>query len=130
MRRLIRWVLVAVIAAGAGWVLRLTFLERAGRRRLAVPPSEPWPDPPGRDGPAPHPPAGAPVAADPPAGAGRAWVAPLDGGACPSSHPVKAKLRSRVFHLPGMAAYGRTGADRCYATPEAAEADGFRCASR
>ena len=58
-----------------------------------------------------------------------AWVDP-DDGACPTSHPVKAKLRSRVFHLPGMAHYDRTNADRCYRDGAAAEGDGFRQAKR
>jgi hypothetical protein len=35
-----------------------------------------------------------------------------------------------IYHLPGMAAYGRTLPDRCYADPEAAEADGFVRAKR
>jgi hypothetical protein len=59
----------------------------------------------------------------------RTWVKPEDG-ACPASHPVKAKLRSKVFHLPGMAHYNRTNADRCYSDAAAAEADGFRQAKR
>ena len=67
-----------------------------------------------------------PVAEPAPAPVPDAWVTPLDGGSCPPSHPVKAKLGSGIFHLPGMAMYGRTRADRCYCTPEAAEADGLR----
>lgn len=58
-----------------------------------------------------------------------AWV-DADDGACPASHPVKAKLRSRVFHLPGMVHYDRTNADRCYRDGAAAEGDGFRQAKR
>jgi hypothetical protein len=57
------------------------------------------------------------------------WVEPTDG-ACPASHPVKGKLRSRIYHLPGMLAYERTKADRCYADAAQAEADGFRAAKR
>jgi hypothetical protein len=57
------------------------------------------------------------------------WVDPADG-ACPASHPVKGKLSSRIFHLPGMIAYERTNADRCYLGPSQAEADGFRAAKR
>lgn len=53
------------------------------------------------------------------------WVEP-DGSACPAGHPVKAKLASGIFHLPGMRAYERTTPDRCYASAEAAEADGLR----
>jgi hypothetical protein len=59
----------------------------------------------------------------------QAWVEAQEG-ACPTSHPVKAKLSSGIFHLPGMFAYDRTKADRCYATPDAAEADGLTRAKR
>jgi hypothetical protein len=55
----------------------------------------------------------------------QAWEEP-DGRACPASHPIKAKLSSGRFHLPGMAAYQRTIPDRCYATTEAAELDGLQ----
>jgi hypothetical protein len=58
-----------------------------------------------------------------------AWVGP-DGNACPASHPVKAKLGSRIFHVPGMANYARTVPDRCYVDASAAEGDGFRRAKR
>jgi hypothetical protein len=66
-----------------------------------------------------------PGPADDPAG----WVAPVDGG-CPEGYPVKAKESSRIFHVPGGLSYARTHPDRCYPTPEAAEADGFRPAKR
>ena len=62
-------------------------------------------------------------------GAGTGWIEPNDG-ACPISHPVKAKLTSGIFHVPGGANYTRTQPDRCYATPEAAETDGLRPAKR
>jgi len=58
-----------------------------------------------------------------------AWVEP-DEGACPNSHPIKAKLSSGIFHLPGMFAYDRTKADRCYASAEDAESDGLHRAKR
>jgi hypothetical protein len=57
------------------------------------------------------------------------WVEPI-GGTCPPTHPVKAKMATRIFHLPGMAAYHRLSADRCYADAEAAESDGLRAARR
>jgi len=57
------------------------------------------------------------------------WVEP-DAGACPASHPVKAKLSSKIFHLPGMANYERTTPDRCYLGAAEAEADGLRPAKR
>ena len=57
------------------------------------------------------------------------WVTP-QGGGCPTSHPVKAKLASKIFHLPGMANYERTKPDRCYLSAATAEADGLRAAKR
>lgn len=60
---------------------------------------------------------------------GAAWMAPVDG-ACPDGFPIKAKLSSGIFHLPGMAAYGRTHPDRCYASADDAVTDGLRAAKR
>jgi len=57
------------------------------------------------------------------------WVAPT-GDVCPTSHPVKAKLASKIFHLPGMLNYERTKPDRCYLDGASAEADGLRVAKR
>jgi hypothetical protein len=57
------------------------------------------------------------------------WVQPV-AGSCPASHPVKAKTSSGIFHLPGMAAYNRVAADRCYPDAAAAESDGLRAAKR
>lgn len=59
----------------------------------------------------------------------RIWVEPA-GDLCPDSHPVKAKLASRIFHVPGAFAYPRTRPDRCYRDEAAAEADGFNKAKR
>jgi hypothetical protein len=53
-----------------------------------------------------------------------------DDGSCPASHPVKAKLASGIFHVPGGANYDRTKADRCYISAEAAQSDGLRAAKR
>ena len=63
----------------------------------------------------------------PPAGDGGAvaWVLP-EGDACPGGHPVKAKVLSGIYHLPGSAHYGRTRPDRCYPDAASAEADGLR----
>jgi hypothetical protein len=58
-----------------------------------------------------------------------AWVE-AEQGACPVTHPVKAKVASKIFHEPGMLAYERTTPDRCYRDAAAAEADGFRRAKR
>lgn len=57
------------------------------------------------------------------------WVE-ATGGVCPVSHPVKAKLTSKIFHLPGMGNYERTNPDRCYPDAGSAEADGLRQAKR
>jgi hypothetical protein len=65
----------------------------------------------------------APVAAAP---APVAWVEPNADGTCPATHPVKAKLASGIFHVPGGANYARTKPDRCYVDAAAALADGLR----
>jgi hypothetical protein len=59
-----------------------------------------------------------------------AWVEPEADGTCPASHPIKAKLSSKIFHLPGGFNYPRTRPDRCYIDAAAAEADGLRPAKR
>ncbi len=55
-----------------------------------------------------------------------AWVAPLEDGSCPVSHPVKANANSGIFHEPGGRFYARTRAERCYVDAAAAAADGYR----
>ena len=59
----------------------------------------------------------------------RLWVAANDG-VCPQTHPVKAKLASKIFHTPGARNYSRTKADRCYPDEASAQADGMRPALR
>ncbi len=81
----------------------------------------PFPSPPR---PVPHP---QPVAAA--AAAPTAWVEPEDG-ACPVTHPVKAKIASGIFHVPGGLSYERTRPDRCYVDAAGAESDGLRPAKR
>ncbi|MDQ6782899.1 MAG: hypothetical protein M3063_05540 [Actinomycetota bacterium] len=58
------------------------------------------------------------------------WHQPAENGTCDPSHPIKVKVRSGLFHLPGMFAYERTKADRCYRSAADAEADGFTRAKR
>ncbi len=104
MTRLVRRLLV--VFAVACIVLLAVRTLRLRAEATAPLPTDPWPtvpDEPDRNG---------------------GWVEP-EGGACPASHPVKVKLASGLIHQPGMLAYQRTRADRCYATVEAAEADGF-----
>lgn len=57
------------------------------------------------------------------------WVQPV-GGDCPGTHPVKGKLSSKIFHIPGGFNYARTTPDRCYIDAAAAEADGLRQSKR
>ena len=59
----------------------------------------------------------------------RLWV-PANDGVCPQTHPVKAKLSSKIFHTPGARNYSRTKADRCYPDEASAQADGLRPALR
>jgi hypothetical protein len=85
---------------------------------VATPAPAPKPEPPAEPAPSPARDTGE-----------RPWVE-SEGGACPITHPIKGKLSSKIFHLPGMFAYDRTNADRCYASEEAAEADGLHKAKR
>jgi hypothetical protein len=59
----------------------------------------------------------------------RLWV-PANDGVCPTTHPVKAKLSSKIFHTPGGRNYKSTKADRCYPDEASAQADGLRPALR
>jgi hypothetical protein len=59
-----------------------------------------------------------------------AHIPPRADGTCPASHPVKAKLASGIYHVPGGGNYDRTKPDRCYVDAAAAEADGMRAAKR
>ena len=61
---------------------------------------------------------------------GQTWVAPTDDGQCPEGYPLKANVDSGIYHAPGQMSYDRTVPERCYATGEDAEADGFRAAKR
>ena len=74
-------------------------------------------------------PAAAQAAPPAPASGGDARVAPTDG-VCPASHPVKAKMSSKIFHVEGGLNYQRTHPDRCYRDAAAAEADGLRKSAR
>ncbi|HEY5700154.1 MAG TPA: hypothetical protein VIT01_21795 [Acidimicrobiales bacterium] len=58
------------------------------------------------------------------------WAAPTADGGCPDGYPVKAKLKSKIFHVAGGVLYERTIPDRCYASAQAAEADGLRASLR
>ena len=92
------------------------------RRGPSAEPVKPAPAPPAKTTPAKE----APAKKKP---AVATWVEP-NGDVCPTAHPVKAKLSSKIFHLPGMLNYDRTKPDRCYRDAPAAEADGLRAAKR
>ncbi|MDP1792898.1 MAG: hypothetical protein Q8K63_02070, partial [Acidimicrobiales bacterium] len=64
-----------------------------------------------------------------PVGALMSWVEPV-GDVCPPSHPIKAKLGSRVFRRPGGPGYDASHPDRCYASEGAATRAGFNEAQR
>jgi hypothetical protein len=53
-------------------------------------------------------------------------VAAGEGLEPPAGFPVKVKVSSGIFHVPGGRFYDRTNADRFYATADGAEADGYR----
>lgn len=139
--RRVRRGLLIVLTAGGAYLLARWLQARSPRTGLVweSPDPDPIPGPRDRDdGPTPvaersiTEPAGAPTAtpaAPDPDGNPASWVEPVDGG-CPPSHPVKAKLSSGIYHVPGGLSYDRTRPDRCYRDAAAAEADGLRAARR
>src|SRR5262245_2993616 len=54
--------------------------------------------------------------------------APIEGS-CPASAPIKA-TKTGLYHLPGDPYYARSHAVQCFATPQAAQAAGFRAPRR
>jgi hypothetical protein len=62
----------------------------------------------------------------PPFVAPERWMIATSDGAAPKGFPVKVKLSSGIFHVPGGRFYERTNPDRWYATADAALADGYR----
>ena len=112
MGRVRRHLFFLAVIIGLGFVV-----ARMRRAALAPEPDrDPWSTEP-------------PVALEAQAEAGAAWLEPV-GDECPPTHPVKGKLSSGIYHLPGMMAYDRTKPDRCYLDAAAAEADGLRAAKR
>lgn len=107
LRRLLRFTFLLAVAAG----VVLTFVRRTRR--------------PGSEGAA----ATGGIAVWPALDARPSWVEPVER-ACPDGYPVKAKLSSGIYHLPGMLNYERTIPDRCYESAAAATADGLRPAKR
>jgi len=131
MRKSVKRVLGVGVASGVAYAAWRAWSKR-------VPPRAPdgveWSTAPFPFPPVPRPPSTvAPVATTPnpaptktAAAAKKSWVEPKADGACPKGHPVKAKLKSGIFHVPGGANYDRTKPDRCYVDAAAAEDDGLR----
>jgi hypothetical protein len=56
-----------------------------------------------------------------------AGAVPGDGTAvCPPGFPIKGNAQSKIYHTDASRVYGQTIAEFCFATPEAAEAAGYR----
>ncbi len=137
LSRMLRFaILLAVVAAIAEAVRRFAQPETADTSPAPTPwtPLEPTP---GRDNGAGAGPTGSTPPEKPPAAAeepavteSTTWVDADAEGACPASHPLKAKDSSKIVHQPGGLSYERTHADRCYVDLPAAEADGYRAAKR
>jgi hypothetical protein len=99
---------------GAGLVAGLAYAAwRAWRARVPERPREiEW-----TSAPFPFPPVPRPAVS---------WREPDDDGACPTTHPIKGKMASGIYHVPGGANYDRCQPDRCYADEDAALRDGLR----
>ena len=123
MRRSLKGALGAGALAGAAYAAWRSWSARVPERRGVDWSTAPFPFPPV---PRPAAPQSPPQPQAHPEGARAAWVEPDAEGACPESHPVKAKLSSGIFHVPGGANYERTKPDRCYVDEAAAVADGLR----
>jgi hypothetical protein len=119
LRRLV--LLMFLLAAGALAVARL-------RSRRAAPEAAPaeWPPFEPRLVAGPPEQAVPSVPATQETGSAVAWVVPEVGGVAPNGYPVKVKLSSGIFHVPGGRFYDRTNPDRCYPDAAAAETDGYR----
>ncbi|MCP3856673.1 MAG: hypothetical protein GY745_08230 [Actinomycetia bacterium] len=113
MRRPSKWLIVAFLT-GLAWALRKP--RELPEADAPAPKPVPSPEPP----PEPTPPEAEPMPAS------VAWVEPNADGSCPLTHPVKLKASSSIYHVEGQRHYERTRADRCYLSPDAAEADGHR----
>jgi len=118
---------VKLVAVATGVAALLAVLRRRPAPPSASPTAPPYaPSKPVEPtSPAKAAPVDAPLVPEP-----QAWVEPTADGGCPDGYPVKAKLSSKIFHVPQGTLYERTVPDRCYATAEAAEADGLRISKR
>lgn len=120
MTKLVRKMLGLGILAAIGYAIWRAFQSRSQPSTITWE-HQPFPYPPQPQAAPPH---------EESAGAGAdglvATAVDATDGACPATHPIKAKLASGIYHAPGGAAYDRTRADRCYVDAAAAEADGLR----
>ena len=125
-RRRFRWIFLLALAGGGAALLLRSRRALPSTTFVDVPPAD-APAAPAIQHPAEEPPAGgqpvAAVAAVP--DAAPMWVEPVDGQ-CPEGYPVKANDNSGIYHLPGGRFYDRTVPERCYASAEGSEADGYR----
>jgi hypothetical protein len=65
-----------------------------------------------------------PINRTPNASAG--WVQGDGTRDCPDAFPIKGNGTSHIYHLPGQPSYAATIAELCFATEEAAAAEGYR----
>jgi len=141
MRKSVKRALGAGVASGVAYAAWRAWSKRAPARAsggiewsTAPFPFPPAPRPSSTVAPKPEPaPATKPKPAPPKAATQKAtrsrassWVEPKADGACPKGYPIKAKMKSGIFHAPGGANYERTKPDRCYSDAAAAQADGLR----
>lgn len=115
----------AVLGFVLGWLSRELAVRRRARPAADVVDARPSvPEPAGEPVTvAPDPVAAAAVEEGPHPGS----ALPLDGGESPSpDFVVKVSRGSKIYHAPSSPAYGRTTAALWFASPEAAEAAGFR----
>ena len=128
MRKLFRRLFRLGLLAGIGYAIWRYFEKQRSESGTSWE-AQPFPYPPQpRETPVAATDAASKPAASAPADS-KAWVEP-NGHSCPASHPVKAKMSSKIFHVPGGANYERTNPDRCYRDEAAAVADGLRKAAR
>jgi hypothetical protein len=55
-------------------------------------------------------------------------VPPISEENCPPSAPIKGNASSGIYHMPEDAYYDATHPEECFATPQDAEAAGYRAA--
>ena len=125
MRRWLKRLLGAGVVAGIAYALWRVLDERSRASELTWT-AQPFPSPPK---PEIREPSAAPAAAPRAEAPVEAWIDPV-GDACPTTHPLKAKLASGIYHEPGGQMYDRTMPDRCYRDADAAIADGLRASKR